>query len=232
MKLVGKILVWSFVSSIALGFRVFPGKWNITKSDPTIWIKRCSSGVTIEENDITGNDPLTGIAGLTIDQILQSVIDDYNNSPTSFLRLALFPADPNNPGTPAAGDSAFTVALAAKRTIDICFDGTDASAGLSGGHAQTKTEGDTIVGCTVKINPAHTKKANFLTHLIAHELGHCFSLMHPQESTNSVMSYFNTNGVFLRLQNDDEAGLAYRYPQEDGYNREEGTLGLTGCSPK
>lgn len=232
MNRLKKVCIWTFIAFLSLGFRVFPGKWNISKTDPTIWVRICSSPVTIEENDITGNDPLTGIAGLTIQQVMQSVIDDYNAVPTSYLRMALYPADPNNPGAPAAGDSTFTIAAAETRTIDICFDGTDASAGLSGGHASAKTQGDTIIGCEIKVRKDRTAKAYTLTHLIAHEIGHCFGLMHPQESVNSVMSYFTTSDDFLRLQNDDKAGLTFRYPEEEAYAQEQSTLGLTGCSPK
>jgi|GEM_PF-1717549 len=227
-----KICVWLFIGFLSLGFRVFPGQWNISKTDPTIWVKLCSSPVTIQENDITGSDPLTGVAGLTIQQVMQSVIDDYNAVPTSYLRLALYPADPNNPGTPASGDSTFTIAAAEKRTIEICFDGTDSGAGLSGGHAQAKFEGNTIVGCEIKLRKDKTEKAHFLTHLVAHEIGHCFGLMHPQESVNSIMSYFSNSNVFLRLQNDDLAGLSNRYPEEDSYAKEENTYGLNGCTPK
>lgn len=232
MKGTPKILIWLLVSFQAFGFRVSPGKWNISKNEPTIWIKLCESPVRIEENDITGNDPLTGTTGLTITQVLQSVVDDYNAIPSSYLRLALYPTDPSNPGTPSSGDSTFTIAAAEKRTINICFNGTDPSAGLSGGHAQTKYLDSFIVGCDIHVRSENTKKANFLTHLITHELGHCFGLMHPQESTHSVMSYFNSSGVFLRLQPDDFAGITYRYPEEDSYAAEQSTLGLTGCTPR
>lgn len=192
----------------------------------------CSGSVTIENNDITDTDVLRGISGLTFDQVLQSVIDDYNNIPTSYLRLARYPADPNNPGTPAAGDSIFTIEKASKRTIEICFGETNAAAGISGGYAKAKYEGQYIVGCGIQAKAEHTKNARFLTHLVVHELGHCFGLEHPQESTNSVMSYFNNGEVFIRLQNDDYAGLTNRYPNEESYAKEEPTYGLSGCSPK
>ncbi len=224
--------VWLFILSMSSGFRVFPGKWQISKSDPTVWIKLCDSDFAVDTNDMPSNDPLVNVNGLTYYQIIQSVIDDYNSVPSSFVRLALYPADPNNPGTPAAGDSAFSIATAATRTIQICFDGTNPAAGLSGGHAQAKYESGNIIGCEIKGRSDNTKKARFLTHLVTHELGHCFGLMHPQESTNSVMSYFNNDDVFTRLQNDDDAGLSFRYPEDEAYAKEENTYGLKGCSPK
>lgn len=227
-----KLSVWVFILSLSLGFRVFPGKWQISKSDPTVWIKLCNSTVTIEDNDITEDDALRGISGLTFDQVLQTVIDDYNNTPTSYLRLARYPSDPNNPGTPAAGESTFSIDKASKRTIEICFGETNSTAGVSGGYAKLKYEGQHIVGCDIQAKAEHAKKARFLTHLVTHELGHCFGLQHPQESTNSVMSYFNNGDVFIRLQNDDYAGLTNRYPDDETYAVEEPTYGLAGCSPK
>ena len=232
MKRFYKLTVWIFILSLSFGFRVFPGKWDISKTDPTIWIKTCNSDITIQDNDILDNDPLRDIIPVTYDQVIQSVIDDYNNIPTSYLRLALYPADPNNPGTPAVGDSVFTVETASKRTIEICFGETDPRAGISGGYAMPKYVGGKLVGCEIRARTEHTKKARFLTHLLVHELGHCFGLQHAQEGTNAVMSYFTKNDVFIRLQNDDSAGLTYLYPEDESYAKEEYTLGLKGCAPK
>lgn len=231
MKKWKKILAWTFLAYVILGFRVTPFRWDISASDPTVWIKVCAeNSAVIEENDITGSDVLAGVANLSFNQVLQSVIDDYNNVPTSYLRLALYPADPNNPGAPLAGDSAFTIAKAEKRTIEICFGSTDASAGLSGGYAMPKYEGRNLVSCQIKAKPEHAKKASFLTHLVVHELGHCFSLMHPQEGTRAVMSYFGEKKI--RLQPDDMSGLTYKYPTDDSYAKESPTLGLSGCEPR
>lgn len=230
MRRLAKLLTWTFLVTLCFGFRVFPEKWDISKSDPTIWIKFCDTNYSIEENDLESGDQLAGISGLTFNQVVQSIIDDYNNIPTSFLRLALYPSDPNNPGSPVAGDSAFTIEKASQRTIEICFGGTDAAAGVSGGHAKPTFEGRKIVRCEIKAKPEHTKKAKFLTHLLAHELGHCFGLEHPQESTNSVMSYFGN--AIPRLGNDDASGITFGYPEEEAYGSESYTLGLTGCSPK
>lgn len=231
MKPTYRLIIWAFILTLSLGFRVVRGKWQISKSDPTIWIRLCNSTVTVEENDITSNDPLAGLSGVTFTQVLQSVIDDYNNASTSYLRLAMYPADPNNPGTPIAGDSVFTSEKAKTRTIEICFGDTNPTAGVSGGYAQPKYQGGELVGCNISAKPDYAKKTTFLTHLLTHELGHCFGLMHAQEGTHAVMSYFSAS-TFLRLQNDDLAGLTYLYPEDDSYSRENYTFGLSGCSPK
>lgn len=226
-----KIAIWTFIVSMTLGFRLSPYRWDISSSDPTIWIRVCSANsATIDENDIPEGDILTGVSNLTFTQVLQSVIDDYNNLPTTYLRLALYPADPNNPGTPASGDSTFTTDKAATRTIDICFGSTDPAAGVSGGYAMPKTQGQQYIGCEIEAKPEHAKKAFFLTHLLVHELGHCFGLMHSQEGTHAVMSYFGPKKI--RLQNDDAAGLTHEYPGDSSYAKENATLGLTGCSPR
>jgi hypothetical protein len=226
-----KVSAWIFIVGMTLGFRVTPFRWDISDSDPTIWIKVCAeNSATIEENDMKADDVLFGRSNLTFTQVLQSVIDDYNNAPTSFLRLALYPADPNNPGAPATGDSAFTVARASNRTIEICFGSTDVAAGLSGGYAMPKYEGRQIISCEIKAKPEHAKKVLFLTHLLSHEIGHCFSLMHPQEGTRAVMSYFGDKKT--RLQRDDLAGLTFQYPSDASYAKETATLGLSGCAPR
>lgn len=226
-----KAVAWTFIVYMALGFRVTPYRWQISASDPTIWIQLCpENSATIEENDITGDDELAGINDLSFGQVLQSVLDDYNSVPTSYLRLALYPADPNNPGSPLAGDSPFTVDKAATRTIEICFGSTDVAAGLSGGYAMPKYQGQQTIACQIKAKPEHAKKAFFLTHLLTHELGHCLGLMHPQEGTHAVMSYFGEKK--LRVQHDDAAGLTYEYPVDDNYAKENPTFGLSGCEPR
>ncbi|MGE3759572.1 MAG: hypothetical protein AB7H97_17535, partial [Pseudobdellovibrionaceae bacterium] len=112
-----KFIIWGAILSMTLGFRVFPGTWQISKNDPTIWIKLCddNNSLTIDENDLEDGDPLAGVTNLTFDQVIQSVIDDYNDVPTSYLRLALYPSDPTNPGAPIDGDSTFTTQKAANR---------------------------------------------------------------------------------------------------------------------
>jgi hypothetical protein len=232
MSRLRNISIWtSIVALLVVSFRLAPYRWDISAGDPTIWIKLCpENAATVEENDIPSGDVLAGVANLNFTQVLQTVIDDYNNVSTSYLRLATYPSDPNFPGAPLPGDSTFTTAKAATRTIEICFGSTDASAGLSGGYAQPILEGRQITACTIKAKPEHAQKASFLTHLLVHELGHCFGLMHAQEGTHAVMSYFGDKKI--RLQSDDASGITYAYPGDSNYAKEVPTFGLTGCEPR
>lgn len=228
-----KYSLWIFILSTCLGFRLLTkAKWPISKDDPTIWVKVCQTDFTVGENDITEGDPLAGVAGITLDQIIQSVIDDYNNVPTSYLRLAKYPTDPENPGPPLTGDSTFTIEKAKERTIEICFGATDARV-TSGGYSKPQVVGGKLVGCEIRAKESFLSKAAQLTHLIAHESGHCMALAHPQEGTRSLMSYFTTEmAKKMRLQDDDKAGLTYLYPEDSSYAQENATFGLSGCEPK
>ena len=153
---------------------------------------------------------------------MQSVINDYNSIGSSFIRLAVYPADPSSPGAPAPGDSAFTNALGTVRTIDVCFSHQT----FTGGLTVQKYDGNRVVGCNIKISDASSSNAKALTKTLTHELGHCLGLAHPQETTHSVMSYFSDA---IRLQIDDKMGLTYLYPSS-GSAKENATLGLA-CAP-
>jgi hypothetical protein len=225
-----KILAFALLSTVVVGFRSFPGHWRISSSDPTIWIRLCSGSPTIEQYDIPSGDVLAGQTP-SFQQIVQSVIDDYNSLQTSYLRLALYPSDPNNPGSPLPGDSTFTPAKGEVRTIDICFDGTAVSSGLSSGHAKPKHEMRDVVGCEIKGRPDSTKKARHVVQLLTHEIGHCIGLDHNQASVHAVMSYFIPDDL-IRLADDDKIGVTYLYPKQPDYGNEEITLGATGCAPK
>lgn len=231
MKLFYRILTGALVIFLNLGFRTFNAKWDISKNDPTIWIKLCEGSATrIGENDITTSDPLKGISNITLNQVLQSIIDDYNNIPTSYVRLAMYPTDPNNPGTPVDGDSTFTIEKAEKRTIEICFGETDPNM-TSGGYAVPVIADGYFTGCEIKSKTSHLDKAKNVTYLLAHELGHCLGLAHPQDGTNSVMSYFDPTRP-MRLKDDDKAGITFFYPNEDHYAEEISTFGITSCEPR
>src|SRR5207253_5567170 len=115
-----RYLVWLFILPVIIGFRAVPlgNSWAISKADPTLWIKMCSIP-TFDKTDFPAGDPLAGTTP-DFNAVLQAVINDYNNIGSSFVRLAVYPADPNNPGAPASGDSTFTGAAAEVRTITIC----------------------------------------------------------------------------------------------------------------
>lgn len=230
MKLWQKFLAALLVGTFLVGFRAFPFKWNVTAGDPTIWVRLCSGSPSIEKHDYPSGDPLAGQTP-SFQQVVQSVIDDINNVPTSYVRLALYPADPNNPGAALPGDSTFTLNRASERTIDVCFDGTSPTAGLSAGHASARRQNGRYIGCEINARGETAKNGKFLVGLLTHELGHCLGLGHNFESTKSVMSYFASEDI-IRLQNDDRAGLTYHYPEDAAMAAEQSTLGLGGCDPK
>jgi len=218
-----RYLIWLLLLPVLFGFRAVPlaNNWAVSKSDPTLWIKMCSIPV-FSRTDFPEGDPLAG-TNPDFNAVLQSVIDDYNAVGSSFVRLAVYPADPNNPGAPAPGDSAFTTALGAVRTIDICFSHQT----FTGGFTVQKHEGNRVIGCSIKISDASSSNARAVARTLTHELGHCFGLAHPQETTHSVMSYFSDA---IRLQIDDKMGLTYLYPTS-GSAKENATLGLA-CAPE
>ena len=47
--------VWIFILAMTVGFRISKFRWEITPSDPTIWVKLCDNNSSLlEENDISG----------------------------------------------------------------------------------------------------------------------------------------------------------------------------------
>lgn len=226
-----KIINLLFFVAITSGFALLgSAKWGISTSEPTLWIKSCASlkAHTWTTNNLEKNDAqLSSITSPTYDQVLQSVIDDYNNINKSHIRLAKYPDDPNNPGAPAAGDSVFTIAKGNVRTIDVCFSD---SGPTTSGHAQQKIEGKTVTGCEIEISDKNKDDLQKFTGTLTHELGHCLGLDHPQETTNAIMSYFSPEKE-IRLMIDDKMGLIYLYPIAGVDVKEENTLGLS-CSKK
>ena len=207
---------------VTLGFRVLPGGngWWISPSDPTLWVRSCRK-LAFTAKTFPSGDPLSGSTMPTYDAALQSIFDDYNNIPGSFVRLAAYPDDPANPPAPATGDTAFTIATAEKRTIDICFG----SQTFTGGHASPEWNSDgQIVGCEIEIATNSLADANDFVSVLTHEIGHCLGLDHPQDTDDAAMSYF---GKTTRLLVDDRMGLVHLYPQEASYGKEKANLGLS-----
>jgi len=217
-----RFLVWLMMLPVVLGFRAIPGanSWAVTRTDPTLWIKVCSTPI-FESAEFPEGDPLYG-ANADFAAVLQAVINDYNTIGSSYLRLAVYPADPNNPGAPAAGDSTFTLASANVRTINVCF----AQQTFTGGTARHVYTGSALTGCNIEISNSSIKKAKDITRKLTHEIGHCLGLAHPQELSQSVMSYFSEA---YRLQMDDKIGMTYLYPTSETL-KEKATLGLA-CEP-
>jgi hypothetical protein len=220
-----KVVFTVFILFFTLGFRTYPGgnNWGITSTDSTIWVKFCSN-LTFSSNDLPTGDVLAG-ATPTFDAAVAAVLDGYDNVTTSFVTLAPYPTDPNNPPAAATGDSTFTIAKASTRTIDVCFD---SSAGSSAGYSQQTWSGTEVTGCSIKLSPDLSSSVKNFSRLLAHEIGHCLGLTHSHESSTAIMSYFSTS---YRLQDDDKAGLTLLYPQNPSYSQESATFGLA-CTPK
>lgn len=223
------IIIFVFVSS---GFALLSSNtWQIDKNDPTIWIKACDDmkNHTWTSNNIpNSDDALISNSAPTFTQVLQSVSDDYNNIQNSYIRIAKYPDDPNNPGTPNSGDSTFTIAKGNIRTVDVCF--TDPSGPVSGGDASHKTESNHIVGCKIRIKSDYKTNLKSFIATFTHELGHCLGLDHPMDTTNAIMSYFRPANN-IRLMIDDKMGMIYLYPNDSNASNEQNSFGLS-CSKK
>lgn len=219
--MVVKVSVTVLYASLCFGFQVYPGgnKWSVTKEDPTIWVKFCTTD-SFGTNDLPDGDSGASLATTDFAGINGTIFSDYNNISGSFIRLAAYPADPSNPGAPATGDSTFTLTKAETRTIEVCFGST---AGGSAGYAKQKWSGVNVEGCTITLGESSTDSTKEYVRLLTHEIGHCLGLNHVHESTTAIMSYFSTEH---RLQNDDKSGLVYSYPNEASYGVEGNTMGF------
>lgn len=220
---VQQIAVYLLLLALTCGFRVFYNQnwWNISQSDPTVWLKFCAKDVDFSGNSLSG-DPLLPMASPTFDQVVSSVMEDFNQIPTSFVRLELYPDDAANP---AAGSS-FTTDKASSRTIDICFE----NRGNGIARSSTLVNGK-VSSCTIRLGfVLKTDLKGFVTTL-THELGHCLGLDHSQETVHAIMSYFSEVKGFTRLQMDDTLGMTFLYPTDPSYGHETPTYGVS-CSPK
>jgi len=211
-----------------LGFRIYSNdRWAISPEDPTVWIKFCNEDFRFIDVFFPKGDPLYPNNG-SYQMVLQSILDDYNNIPTSWIRLARYPSDTTSPEAPGPGDSAFTLERAHQRTIDVCFyDGSKED--NVAGSSELKTEGGQITGCKITMSSDHQKNSLMFIRTLTHELGHCFGLDHSQETVHSLMSYFSA-ALIIRLQPDDQMGMTYLYPREGAEGDEIPTFGLS-CNP-
>lgn len=203
-----------------LGFHTFLGGnlWPISKDDPKLYLRFCDNSMMVpDQNDVGSNDPLYQKT-LTHDLVVDSIINDYNSIPGSYVRLA-----------DSARDPSFDATLHAQRIIDICFSSQQA---YIEGHSQPNydSSGEHYNGCTIQIGKKTTDKASRLLRVVTHEIGHCLALDHPQETIYSIMSYFASTKIY-RLQDDDKAGILSMYPVNPGDAKAVASFGLA-CSPR
>ena len=245
-----RVVVVLMIVLLSTGFRVMTNydgtvsRWYINKNDPTIWLNFCDETANFVGNDLPSSDPFAS-GGILMDDVLQSILNDFNDVGASHFRLAFYPDDPDSPPGPQLGDSAFTKEAAVVRTINVCFGDLPYYAAA---QAQTTTNESAcevigsqsaykdycsatrIYSCEIDLNKGLSEESmRGFIHTLAHELGHCVGLLHTHDTHLSIMSYVADPDNVFRLQMDDKMGLTYLYPKQDNYNDEEATLGLTGC---
>lgn len=212
-------LVFILALLLCSGFKVYPGiqGWNIDNTSAArrkVFVTLESSGQTFA-NNLPSTDSLAGSGStLTEAQLLNSVLADYNNIQSSFLTLVT-DADPD------FGNYRLNHQIIIRK---------GSAAGLSSGEARPQFSGGFIVSCEISMTDSAYKDAKTFLHLLAHEIGHCLGLEHPQETVNAVMSYFHKDEIY-RLAIDDKMGIVHLYPEDPSYAKEIPTYGLS-CARK
>ncbi len=210
------ILKVIFLAAMCLGFKVYPGVrgWKLDKSTTAgrkLFITQAATGETLK-NNLPSSDPL-GSAGanLTEAQILNSIINDFNNIQSSYLVLAL------------DTDTDFAANSQDRR---IYIEQGDAT-GESSGEANVTISGGKITNCEIKLTSDSYEDAKTYIALLTHELGHCLGLAHPQETAWAIMSYFYKEDEFFRLEIDDKMGIVHLYPEQNSNGKEAATYGMS-----
>lgn len=214
-----KKILWIFlVPSLLCGFKLIGSKykWEINNSSTAkskLFIEYDRATETLE-NDLPSDHSLAGTSTITVKQAIDSIIADYNSIQGAYLILA------------DTADSDYA-AEHTNRVIEVIDGTTDALA--TAGAAKWETDGYQIIGCKIVFEESMYTKANYFTYAVAHEIGHCLGLAHPQDTVNSIMSYFGKQDP--RLQIDDKMGLVYLYPTDASKGQEYATMGFS-CSRK
>ncbi len=221
-----KALLILLLITISLGFKLTNSdRWSISEQDPTLWIKVCDGMLTqtYVGNSLPIGDSLYNNSP-TVQEVVQTVIDDFNDISSSYLRLALYPTDPDNPGTPITGDSTFTAAKAAIRTIDLCYK--DPSNPFVGGYARFVMSGNDRVGCEIVLESGLSDDVFNFIQVLTHEMGHCMGLAHDQETEDAIMSYNHDDDEY-RLLLDDRMAMVYLFPKAGIDLEESPSYGLS-----
>lgn len=218
-KEVVSFLAFFFLS----GFRPMAASnpWELNRLSPYLFVKLCSEseGYRFSSYNVPTDDPFGMSGEQEVRSLIQSVLADYNGIESSYLQLIMLPED----GEPLPDEAQAAGETLPERTIEICLPDETI------GAATFEWSGEKAVGCLIEIGGADAKASEFFVGLLSHEMGHCLGLLHPQETRESVLSYFASGGLY-RLQLDDKMGITYLYNQNDE-NHFEQTLGLA-CAPK
>lgn len=173
---------------------------------------------SVVSNDLnSSNDDLAGLgASITLEQVMDSVMEDYNSITGSYLNLV----DRN--------DVDYSLVNSMNKKINISFAG---SGGATVGHAQMIYENEKVVGCEISLESDLLDSAKDLVATLTHEIGHCLGLDHSQESVKSIMSYYSDSDSIYRLQIDDRMGITYLFASDQSKVSEVNTYGLS-CDVK
>jgi len=205
-----KFIFSIFLLTFIVGFRTYPeiARWRVNTGTPKLWVRFCDR-TTITNDDLPAGDPVKGQA-LNFDVLTQSVLTDYNNIVTSYLRL--YDADT---------DSTFASSDSTNRIITVCYG--DVQVGHNGSSSREARNG-LMEKCHITLSKELKTSAKSFVMTFTHELGHCLGLDHPQDTNYSIMSYFRT---INRLQPDDKMGITYLYATHPSYAEEAATFGLS-----
>jgi hypothetical protein len=215
MELLKKYFSLILLLPFLVGFRTYLNTtpWDINNNNAAnrkIFVKYSSASTNVS-NDLGSKDPL-GSAGanVTVEQLMDSIFDDFNNVDASFINLV------------DTDDSDYD-ARKKNREITISFDG---ATGGNAGEAQFEISDGKFVNCTINAQSSLLDDAEVFVGTIAHEIGHCLGLAHPQESINSIMSYY-TYSDKVRLQIDDKMAMIFLYPKDKSAAAEDATFGMS-----
>ena len=213
-----RFFLYTILVLTSLGFRTFypDNRWNLSRdSNATqkLFI-RWTNGSTIVPNDVDNGDPfLTPATTLTLDQVILSILEDFNSINASYIQLVPH-TDPDFSGT-------------TDRLIELDFSG---SSGQTTGQAKLNIKSGRIIGCKIESESDLLNSAQDTIQTVTHELGHCLGLDHPQETVHAIMSYYSNANVY-RLLPDDKMGIIFLFPADPAKAREKNTFGLS-CSKK